>query len=78
MQPERHVMLIALHSRCCILATQTTRPCLHRLGRSQRHETMLRNCGGLRTKLWGTDQGQPRSPLRAREALAPQQPCSGV
>jgi hypothetical protein len=37
-----------------------------------RHKTILRNCGGLRTKLWGHDQGQPRWQSRAREASAPQ------
>jgi hypothetical protein len=54
MQPERHVTRIALHSRCCILGTQTTRQRLHRLGRRRGTRRSYgtaavfgRNCGDM-------------------------------
>jgi hypothetical protein len=45
MQPERYVTLVALRSRCCIQTAAST-------GTAARHNTMPRNCGVLRTKLW--------------------------
>jgi len=69
MRPERHVALIGLRSRCCMLGVQTTSQCPSSIGTLARPQTLPRDGGDPRTNCGPPDHGQRRQRPMARAAL---------